>query len=234
MVDLKGKVSALVLAAGQGLRMGLPGNKALAMLGDKPVLAWSLEAFCRRKEIAEIIIAAAPGEEQLCEEIGQTYAGEKFSRAITGGASRQLSVAQALPRLSSACSWVMIHDAARPFIRQEELSALFAALTPDTGAILAVPAKDTIKEAGPGNWIKATLKRESLFLAQTPQVFPKEALLTAYEKATAPELVAATDDAALLEAQGYGLRLVTGDYTNLKLTTPEDWLLALALLEQKK
>ncbi len=231
MQKFKGKVSVLLLGAGKGKRMNLPGNKVLADLGGKPVLAWSLELFEKREEIYEIILAAAEEDLNFCRELGAGYS--KFSRVAAGGGSRQESVANCLAFISGECSWVMVHDGARPFVSDYDLDALFKAAAPGYGAVLAAPEKNTIKEADKEGFIRRTLKREGLYQAQTPQLFPKKEFLKAYKDSKPEELASATDDASLLEAKGCPIKIALGGYKNIKLTTPEDLLLARALLKEE-
>lgn len=225
------KATAILLAAGKGQRMAMPGNKVWANLGGKPVLAWSLDLFQKNPKLEQIIIAAAKEELPLCLKIAEAY--PKVSRVVEGGATRQESVANCLEFVDISHNWVLIHDGARPFLSERELDSLFKGVENGCGAILAVPVKNTIKIVDPQGMILKTPCRNGLYEAQTPQLFPKKAMLDAYAKVSKTALSSATDDASLLEACGYPVRVVKGSYDNLKLTTAEDWVFAQALLNRQ-
>jgi 2-C-methyl-D-erythritol 2,4-cyclodiphosphate synthase/2-C-methyl-D-erythritol 4-phosphate cytidylyltransferase len=226
------KAAAIVLAAGRGLRAGLKENKALALLGGKRVLEWSLAALEGSPLIQEIIIAAAKRDYDLCLSIAAAYS--KVVKVTIGGGSRQESAAACMPFISPALNWVFIHDAARPFLKEAYLRALLAAAAGKTGAVLGAPLKNTLKERSKEGLINKTLPRENLWEAQTPQLFAKKELLQAYAGASAAWLRSATDDAAILEAEGGKIALIEGSYNNIKLTTAEDFILAEILLAKEK
>ena len=195
-------VSAILLAAGRGMRMGFGENKTFACLGGRPVLAYSLALFEQSPEIEEILLVVGEGEFARAQDICAPYA--KVKQIVIGGPSRQLSVAH--------------------------LEALFASEWEEAGAILAVPARYTIKESDGADLVRRTLPRQNLYEAQTPQLFRRQALLDAYARLQPEDLLNATDDASLVEAAGGAIRLVESDYGNFKLTTAEDWHLAQARL----
>ena len=226
------KTSAVVLAAGKGLRMALSHNKVLVQLEDKPVLAWSLEQFEQNDNIAEIIIAAAKDDYALCCGIAGNYA--KVSHVTEGGESRQQSMAKCLALLNPQIPWVMIHDAARPLVSQNDLNALLAAAALGDNAVLAVPTKNTIKKADAAGYVCQTLDRSTLWEVQTPQIFALAHLQAAYANANKDTLLKATDDAMLVESMGYPVKIVPGEYRNFKLTTPEDWQMAQIVVKNIK
>lgn len=131
-----------------------------------------------------------------------------------------------------ATEWVLVHDAVRPFVTHEQISELLNQLKSVDAAVLAVPVKDTIKEVAPGMDVARTLERSSLWAVQTPQAFRRSLLVQAHEEGKRKGL-AATDDAMLVEAMGMPVRVVKGDYSNLKLTTPEDMVLAEAIWKMR-
>jgi 2-C-methyl-D-erythritol 4-phosphate cytidylyltransferase/2-C-methyl-D-erythritol 2,4-cyclodiphosphate synthase len=213
------RLAVVILAAGKGSRMALGQNKVFALLGDKPVLSWSVAAFSALSEVEEIIIAAAAAELDLCRELSRDFA--KVKKIVQGGASRQQSVYNAVAAVSPVCNQVAVHDAARPFVSAWHIKSLLADALLHGSSVPAVPVKDTIKQAD-GHKIIGTLCRDQLFAAQTPQIFSKADLLSAHEKARA-ENFQASDDASLLEHYGFDVYLSPGEESNFKLTTPEDW-----------
>ncbi len=151
---------------------------------------------------------------------------------VAGGKQRFDSVAAALAKLKDDAEFVAIHDAARPCVTRELIDAVFARAVKDGAAMLAVPVGDTIKQTDGHDNVLATVSRQNLWLAQTPQVFRRDWLLAAYvNRAKAGPDV--TDDAQLIEAAGHVVRLVTGSTTNLKITTKEDLFLSEAILKSR-
>lgn len=218
---------ALVVAAGSGRRLGAGGPKALVECAGRPLLAWSLDALLAAPEIAEVVVALPAG----VDAAGLLPAGV---RGVEGGAERSLSVRAALAAASEGPELVLVHDAARPLLTPELIAACIAAATaPDVdGAVAAAAVTDTIKEAGEDGAVLRTLDRSRLWAVQTPQVFRRDALATALAQADA-RLVAATDDASLIEAQGGTVVIVPAAIENLKVTTPADLERATALLEAR-
>ncbi|MGI5892310.1 MAG: 2-C-methyl-D-erythritol 4-phosphate cytidylyltransferase [Bacillota bacterium] len=215
-------VTAIILAAGKGSRMGLDHNKMFACLADKPVLQWSLAAFSAVEDVAEIIVVASSSELDLCREITRDYS--KVNKIVVGGNSRQESVFNALSVLDNKCEFVAVHDGARPFIKPKQIKKIISDAYLYGSAVPAVPVKDTIKEAN-GCKVINTLVRDKLFAVQTPQVFNKDALLASHQKAQAEKYLV-SDDASLLEYYGFDVYLTDGDYGNFKLTTKEDLIIA--------
>ena len=226
-------VAAVVLAAGIGRRFKSKVPKAFVLLGGRPVMAHSLEVFGRRKEISQIIVVTAP---RLMRTARSLLARMGLARAkvVAGGARRQDSVANALKTLGPGIDLVLIHDAARPFIDASLVAKLTAAARASGAALLAVPAKSTIKSVRPrgrGLAVAGTLDRSSLWEAQTPQAFETALLRKAYGRYGRQ---AVTDDATLVERLGHIVTVVEGSYSNIKITTPEDLAIARALLKGKK
>ncbi len=205
--------------------MGGPMPKQFRPLGGVPLLLHSLRIFGAHPQISTIALVTDP-------EQAASLPLPAGVRIVPGGATRQASVRVGLAALADAApEYVFIHDAARPFVTAEQINALYAALTPNSGAILAVPVADTLKHAtpdpGPFPVIGATLPRDGLWAAQTPQAFPYPLIHAAHQKLAGQDY---TDDAALCEALGHPVQLVPGDRRNFKLTTPEDFIMAEALL----
>ena len=223
------RVTAIVLAAGKGERLGLGFNKIFAKLLDKPVLVYSLELFEACADIEQIIVVAAAAEQEQIRSLVAEYGITKAKTIVPGGDSRARSVACALPYISCCSDLVLVHDGARPLLKSADLQAVLAAVEHSEGAILAVPVTDTIKQVSAG-CIVGTLQRSTLWAAQTPQVFPVEAFLDAYAGLDN----SVTDDASLMEACGAKIRVVAGSTDNLKITNPLDLALAELLLKQRQ
>jgi 2-C-methyl-D-erythritol 4-phosphate cytidylyltransferase/2-C-methyl-D-erythritol 2,4-cyclodiphosphate synthase len=205
------KIAAILVAAGTGSRFGGPTPKQILMLAGKPVMRHAAEAL-----LAHNILLQPVGDSAL---IGPALAGLNHLPITQGGATRQGSVRAGLEALAvHAPDIVLVHDAARPIIPAGTIEALIAALATQHGAIPAAPVSDTLKRAEAGI-ITATIPRENLFRAQTPQAFRFDILLRLHREAAN---AAATDDAALLEAAGFTVALTEGSDQNIKLTHPED------------
>lgn len=212
---------ALLVAAGRGERLGSTGPKALVALYGRPMLEWSLDVL--RATCETVVVALPEGTDAPHGCIG-----------VPGGAERSHSVRNALAaarEAGAADDVVLVHDAARPLLTPELVRACVAGLEGADAAIAAARMTDTVKESG-GDLVEGTLDRSRLWAVQTPQVFRREVL----ERALAqPDevLARATDDASLVEALGGTVRLVEAPRTNLKVTTPEDLLLAESLLASR-
>jgi 2-C-methyl-D-erythritol 4-phosphate cytidylyltransferase len=206
---------ALIVAAGSGERLGAGRPKAFVVLAGRPMLEWSLDAV-RAAGIEEIVVAAPP--DVSLERV----------RVVAGGATRSESVRAALAAAPPGDE-VVVHDAARPLVTPELVTATLAALDEADCAIAAAPVTDTVKEAGPDRVVTATLDRSRLWAIQTPQAFRRAALERALDVDEAV-LASATDDAWLVERAGGRVRVVESSPANLKVTTSHDLLIAEHLL----
>ncbi|MEK0317559.1 2-C-methyl-D-erythritol 4-phosphate cytidylyltransferase [Cohnella sp. 56] len=222
---------AVIVAAGRGKRMGADRNKAYLPLAGRPVLAHTLEAFEACEAVGEIVIVAAAGEEDEAEALARELGLRKVKRVIAGGAERQDSVYAGLAALTS--EGALVHDAARPLVAPERIAACCRAAEESGAAALAVPVKDTIKLSDGGGMIVSTPERSLLWAVQTPQAFRRAELMDAHDRARA-DGAQATDDAMLLERLGRQVAIVESDYSNLKITTPEDLPIAELLLERRR
>ncbi|MFD0675033.1 2-C-methyl-D-erythritol 4-phosphate cytidylyltransferase [Cohnella sp. GCM10027633] len=221
---------AVVVAAGRGTRMGSADNKIYLPLGGRPVLAHALAAFESCAAVSSVAIVVAPGEESRIEAIVRDGLFAKVGAIVRGGAERQDSVYIGLSALRT--EGVLIHDAARPLVTPEQIEACCRSAEEHGASALAVPVKDTIKVSDGAGYIVATPERSTLWGVQTPQAFRREELMEAHRLARA-EGAAATDDAMLLERLGRKVAIVNGDYSNLKITTPEDLPIAELLLSRR-
>ena len=215
---------AVVVAAGAGTRMeGM--DKTFAPLTGVPLIAWTVGAFegCPAVELIVLVVAERSREEaaRLAHERGW----KKVAGVIGGGPRRQDSVALGLKALPP-CEWVVVHDGARPLVEPELIERGLEAAVEGGSAVAAVPAKDTIKVVGPDEHVQSTPERRGLWLVQTPQVFRRALLERAHREVTED----VTDDAAMIERLGQPVRVFMGSYRNLKVTTPEDLVVAEALL----
>ena len=225
-----GRVVAVIPAGGTGKRMGSAIPKQFLMLGQWPLMLHSLLVFERTPSVAEVILVV-PKEERVrtLTEVVERYGVKKVLKVVAGGATRQESVFNGLKETADDVEIVVIHDAVRPFVTEDLIERTIEAARQDGGAIVAVPMKDTPKQVGPGGQIQRTLDRSDLWLAQTPQAFRRTMLLEAYQQAERNDL-RATDDAALVERLGRKVGIVPGSWDNLKITTPEDFIIAEAIL----
>jgi len=220
------RVSALLLAAGRGLRLKNKTPKPLINLCGKPVIIHSLKLFSSLPQVSEIIIAANKQNEAGIKKAISKWKINKVKCLVRGGALRQDSVNNALKKVSAKCGLVLIHDAGRPFVSSKAVKDVIKEAHKFKAAILGVPVKATIKAVGCGNIVKKTLLRKGLWEIQTPQVFKRELIFKAYQKFAAAPV---TDDAGLIEMLGVKVKTVMGSYRNIKITTPEDLLLAQAI-----
>ena len=220
--------SVLIMSAGSSHRMQ-GADKQLLLLGGKPVLRRSVEAFLGIPEIGEILVVTG---KDTADRYREVLSGLPVRVVAKGGATRQQSVFGSMAEVSPAADFVAVHDGARPLVRKEDIRRVLADAALSGAAILGVRVKDTVKEVDNGE-IRATPDRNRLFQVQTPQVFRKSDYLAAMETALARNLDF-TDDAQLFEQTGRPVRLTEGRYDNIKITTPEDLPAAEALLGDAK
>jgi 2-C-methyl-D-erythritol 4-phosphate cytidylyltransferase len=230
---LENKVVAIVPAAGLGERFGRGTNKPFSGLADKPLIIWAVETLQSIPEIVEIIPVVKERDIQLCRLLFEEYSITKIKRVAPGGRERQDSVFHGLSLIHDhdKDSVVLVHDGVRPLIEASVIKEALQQLAGFDGVAVGVPLKDTVKEVRDGIIIN-TLKRDMFWAVQTPQIFYYQALHEAYEKAMA-ESFYSTDDSALVERNGGRIKLVQGSYTNIKVTTPEDLLIAEVFLKMK-
>lgn len=219
-------VGAVIAAAGKSQRMGGV-DKILALLDGKPVLARAIDVFQECPLIRQIVVALSESNLKIVQPMLARQGWTKVS-LYAGGSRRQDSVAAVLKQLKQ-CDWVVIHDGARPLITEDLIERGLEAARETGAAVTAVPATDTIKVADEHGFVRKTLARQHLWTVQTPQVFRFDIIAEAYRQ-TQDEV---TDDAALVEQTGHRVKLYMGSYDNIKVTTPDDLVLA-ELLWQKR
>ena len=218
------RVTAIVLAAGKGSRMGSSTLKQYLTLCGRPLLCHTLEAF-EHSPVDEIILVAGAGEEEYCrKEIVEAWGFTKVAAIVRGGRERYDSVYEGL-KAAAGCHDVLIHDGARPCVTKEIILAAMEGAARYGACVVGMPVKDTIKEADCSGDALHTPDRSRLWLVQTPQAFSYELVRRAYDKLfedpSAPENV--TDDAMVVERMtSHKVHLIKGSYENIKVTTPED------------
>ncbi len=231
---------AIVLAAGQGSRMKTNRKKQYLLLEDKPILFYSLQAFEQSECISDIIIVVGSGEDLYVQkEIVERFSFTKVRLIVQGGKERYHSVYNGLRAINRVYSdvsekcYVWIHDAARPFVSQPILRRALSSVRKEQACVIGMPVKDTIKIADENDFIETTPNRNALWMIQTPQVFAYSLIHQAYTKLMQEEYelsvkgVTVTDDAMVVETYtNKNVKLVEGDYKNIKITTPEDLLIA--------
>lgn len=215
------KTAAIVLAAGSGKRMQAGQNKMFLQLSGKTVLERTVSAFQHCDAVDGIVVVAKAEELAQVKEILPQKIYDKIVAYTAGGKERQDSVLCGLHMLDAQYSKVLIHDGARPFVSDELVHNLLDGLTPGSGTIAGVPAKDTVKRVNADGIVEETLVRSELWNIQTPQCFYTNEILSCYEQAQR-ENYSGTDDASLAEKYGLSVHVVQAYYENIKLTTPED------------
>lgn len=223
-------VSVIFPAAGQGKRMQAGINKVLLTLGGEPILVRTLKTFSAVEEVEELIVVVAADEVAAVREQLQQVAGLKPFQVTAGGSERQYSIYNGLQQVAAAADVVLVHDAARPMVTVKTIQAVIDTARAKGGAIAAVPAKNTIKVVDAEGLVVDTPPRSTLWEVQTPQGFRKDILVKANEAALADKFLG-TDDASLVERIGAPVAVVESDYRNIKVTTPEDLLIAEAFLK---
>jgi 2-C-methyl-D-erythritol 4-phosphate cytidylyltransferase len=235
---------ALVPCAGIGARAGALGPKQYAPLAGRPLVAWTLEALSQVGELEGTLVVLAPGDarfDALVADGGIEVVGALWV-ARAGGATRADTVAAGLVELIARGAhrhdWVLVHDAARCLVRPAAVRRLIAECRDDeVGGLLALPVADTLKRGdgeGPRERVSATVSRQAIWAAQTPQMFRIGMLADALREGIARPELTITDEASAIEAQGLSPRLVRGDFENLKITFPEDFALAERLLRSRE
>lgn len=210
-------VTGIILVAGNSTRFGKNRNKNFELVHGKSILSYSLNAFDINKYIDDIIIVVKKDDKNNIEKIIDQQKRHKKIRIILGGSSRQESVYNAIKNTNS--NIVVIHDGARPVIKQEYINKTIEKMNTFKGVSIGVKSKDTIKITDNDGFVANTTDRENTWIIQTPQCFDREILLKLHEKYK-KDIV--TDDCMLLEKDGYKVKIIEGNYTNIKVTTYSD------------
>ena len=210
-------ITGIVLVAGSSTRYGQNRNKNFEIINGKSVLAYTLEAFDKNKYIDNIIIAVKENEIQEVKEIIKKEDINKKINIIIGGKTRKQSVYNCIKTIDSDI--VIIHDGARPAIKQDYINKCIENMDEFKGATIGVKSKDTIKITDENNVVINTTNRDNTWIIQTPQCFDRKVLLNVHEKYNNQDV---TDDCKLLEMDNYKIKVIVGDYTNIKITNYED------------
>lgn len=226
------KVTAIVLAAGSGKRMNTTVHKQYLLIDEKPVLYYSLKAF-EDSKVDQIVLVVGSGEIEYCKkEIVQRFAFTKVVAIVEGGKERYHSVYEGL-KAAGGTDYVLIHDGARPFLTQDIIERTIAATIQYKACVVGMPVKDTIKIADAEGYAKETPDRATVWQVQTPQAFSYELVYDAYTRMLAGDESGITDDAMVVERMtDYRVKLIEGSYRNIKITTPEDLVMAEAYLKK--
>jgi 2-C-methyl-D-erythritol 4-phosphate cytidylyltransferase len=221
-------LSAVVVAAGRSQRMGF--DKLLTPLAGRPLLLHTLERLFHTEAPREIVLVVRPGSEMEMRQVLAPLGRGDAIRLVPGGAQRQDSVQNGLDAVAPDSEFVMVHDAARPFVTKELIDTVLAAAKLSDAAVCGAPCSDSLKEVGEDGLVARTVDRSRLWTVQTPQIFRTQLLRDAYRGALASGAVF-TDDTAVVEAMGHPVRIVLYHGINLKVTTPIDWKIAEAFLK---
>jgi 2-C-methyl-D-erythritol 4-phosphate cytidylyltransferase len=221
---------AIVPAAGSGNRMGRDVSKQYLSLGGRPLLVHTLKVFEECPLVDALLVVVPPQDiEFVRNTVLAPWDMKKVAGVIPGGKERQDSVRAGIEALDPDTGVVIIHDAVRPFITFEMISQCIRAAREEGAVTVGVPLKDTVKEVAPDGRVMRTCDRSLLWLTQTPQAFRRDIIENAH-RAAVRDGFSGTDDTALVERLGIAVRMIRGDYSNIKITTPEDLVIAEALL----
>lgn len=223
------KLSVIIPAAGSGERMGSAIPKPFIKVGEKSILEHTISRFVEFPEVVQIIVATSESYIQEIKEMVEGLQTKVQFDVVEGGSERQFSIYNALRFISEDIDLVAVHDAVRPFVRVKLIEECCRVAEKTGGAVLGVPAKDTIKKVNSSLSIEETPNRSFLWQAQTPQIFQRQLLVDAYESAIEDGYVG-TDDASLVERINGEIRMVEGDRENLKITYPVDLKIAELIL----
>jgi 2-C-methyl-D-erythritol 4-phosphate cytidylyltransferase len=228
------KTTAIIVAAGEGKRMRSPVQKPFIQLRGLPILAHTLFQFERTECINEVVLVVSKETLEQCEE--EIIKGQGFQKVrglVPGGKTRQESVYLGWLHADPNSDMILVHDGVRPFVSQELIQRCIEKAQIHGGALAALPIRETVKQVGEDGCVEATVNREILWRAQTPQVFRRPIFERAHRKALA-DGYEGTDEASLVERLGVSIQIVEGGLENIKITTPEDLALAEFYLKQRE
>lgn len=226
-------VSVIIAAAGNSTRYGTGKSKQFLILDNTPVLIKSIQAFEAIDDVKEIIVTARKQDFDIIEDFIAQYGVRKVKHIVEGGATRQDSIYAAVEKVDEEADLIAVHDGARPLIKRKVIESVIQKADEVDAAACAVPVKDTIKIIDSSGKIVTTPERDSLRAVQTPQIFKFSLYKEAIEKAVS-DGKQYTDDCQLVESMGYPVYLVDGDYENIKITTPDDLLVAEKFLSERR
>ena len=221
------RVGAIIAAAGDSRRMGEV-DKILASLNGRPLIAYSLQVLNDYPDVEAIVLVMSHHNVEEGRRLVRENGWHKVTEVCAGGVRRQDSVRRGIERLPDT-EWTLVHDGARPCIDYETVARGLVEARESGAAVAAVPLKDTVKSAGPDRIVTQTLTRDGLWAVQTPQVFKTELLAQAHREVSQD----VTDDASMVEIIGATVRIFTGSYDNIKVTSPEDMPIVEAILKAR-
>ena len=224
-------VTAVIVAAGNSTRMGTVTSKQFIPLLGKPAISYTLAAFEEAESINEVVVVCRESDLKQIKVIAESEKFKKIKAFVFGGATRSESVKAGIMASSEISTHFAIHDGARPLILSGDINRVTSVAIESGAAALGVPVTDTIKVVDTDGYIVSTPVRSDLRSAQTPQVFEKKLYLSALKNTKGKEF---TDDCALVETEGARVKIVDGDYTNIKLTTIQDIPLAEGILNRRE
>lgn len=225
---------AIILAGGAGKRMGAATNKQFLLIDNKPIIVHTLQIFEECRAVNGIYLVVNQKDlPMIQEEILETYHFNKVLKLVIGGRLRQDSVRNGLEAIENPCDIVIIHDGARPFVSPSFIDKGIFLMEMFDAVIPALPVKDTIKVVSKEGFVQKTLERDSLWHVQTPQTFKYDLITKAYREGVAKKLYG-YDDATFLEYMGKKVKVIEGSPYNIKITTPEDLIIARGMLSQLK
>jgi len=222
-------ISAIIAAGGSGVRMNAEVPKQFLQLHDKPIIIHTLERFAGCPEVQKVILVIPEKEIPAADILLSKWNISGQIELIAGGETRQHSVWNGLNSIPENTDIVIVHDGVRPFVSEKTIHFCIEETRKYGAVITAIPVYDTVKEVE-NHTVSKTLDRSKLWRVQTPQGFKKELLAEAYKKARETNLTA-TDDSALVENIGHTVRVIPGEEKNIKITSPEDLIIAEKLLE---
>lgn len=225
--------TAIIMAAGKGKRMQTAVSKQFLPVCGKEILAWTVDVFDKSPLVDKILLVASADGKEDVQNLWNSYGWKKVAAVLEGGKERQNSVANGLAAVEKDTDIVLIHDGVRPFVTEEMIADSIDAAQEYGGAVIGVPAKDTIKVCSADGMAVETPDRSTLWQIQTPQTFQRSLIVDAYEKADRDGFLG-TDDASVAEFAGHQVKVVMGSYRNIKITTKEDLIIAEAFLKEEE
>lgn len=225
------RCTAIIMAAGKGKRMQTAVSKQFLPVCGKEILAWTVDVFEKSPLVDTILLMASADGKEDVQHLWDSYGWKKVATVLEGGKERQNSVANGLAAVGEETDIVLIHDGVRPFVTEEMIADSIVAAQAYGGAVIGVPAKDTIKVCSADGLAVETPDRSTLWQIQTPQTFQRDLIVNAYEKADRDGFLG-TDDASVAEFAGHQVKVVMGSYRNIKITTKEDLVIAEAFFKE--
>jgi 2-C-methyl-D-erythritol 4-phosphate cytidylyltransferase len=222
--------AAIIVAGGKGLRYGGRLRKQYLRLKGRPIIWWSASAFECSASVSSIVLVVPADDVANIRALAKRWKMKKLRVIVAGGATRADSVRRGLASIPNGSRYVAVHDAVRPLVRPSLIEAVIRAARKEGAALAAAPSRDTVKLANARGIVSSSPPRETVWLAQTPQIFKRQLLERAHARG---KNLAVTDDAQLVERLGARVKLVESPPDNIKVTVPLDYVLAQKILEAR-